>query len=572
VDSIARLLFLRGGQGLLGLCLGAFVGCSTQETPGGDAGGSAGSPAGGGAGASSGGVSGTSSGTGGQSGTGARGGASGAGAAAGSEVGGAGGSGAATGGASGSENGGSAGRSGAGGASGGSGGAAGADAGAGGAGAGAGGMAGSASGGKAGAGGSAPTISETVDIEDVFSGHPVNFALVTRENRQFAAYYDTNRNMTVASRTLGSTTWTFKRLASVLGWDSHNHVAMALDVANQIHVSGNMHNVPLVYFRSSSAYDAMSLAASSMVGTNEQSVTYPEFFTGPSQSLVFIYRDGGSGNGNHVFNRFASGTWTRLLGTPLTDGQGARNAYPVGPIQGPDGAFHLVWVWRDSPDAATNHDISYIRSTNLTSWVAGNGSAVTLPITLSTPNVIVDPVPVSMGMINNNTKVGFDAQGRPIVGYHKFESASGPTQLYNARFENGQWVVHKTTDWTYRWNFGGQGTLVFAIELDGVRVRADGALVQDFYHSELGGRGTLRLDPTTLHVVETLPPDTPYPRSLDTPQSSTAGMIVRWAKDGGSGPDASVKYMLRWETLPSNQDMPRPTIPPPTRLRVYGFR
>jgi hypothetical protein len=347
---------------------------------------------------------------------------------------------------------------------------------------------------------------------------------------------------------------------------------MALDSANQIHVSGNMHNVPLVYFRSSSAYDVSGLVAASMLGTNEQSVTYPEFFAGPSNSLIFIYRDGGSGNGNHIFNRFASGTWTRLLGTPLTDGQGARNAYPVGPIQGPDGAFHLVWVWRDSPDASTNHDISYLRSTNLTSWVAGNGSAVTLPVTLSTPNVIVDPVPVNMGMINNNTKVGFDAQDRPIVGYHKFESTSGPTQLYNARYEGGRWVVYKTTDWTYRWNFGGQGTLVFAIELDGVRVRADGALVQDYYHSQLGGRGTLRLDPTTLHVLETLPPDTPYPRSLDTPESSTAGMIVRWAKDSGSGADANVKYMLRWETLASNQDMPRPTIPPPTRLRVYGLR
>jgi len=113
---------------------------------------------------------------------------------------------------------------------------------------------------------------------------------------------------------------------------------------------------------------------------------------------------------------------------------------------------------------------------------------------------------------------------------------------------------------------------VFAIELDGVRVRADGALVQDYYHAQYGGRGTLRLDETTLHVVETLPPDLPYPRSLDTPQSTTAGMVVRWAKDSGSGTDASVHYMLRWETLESNMDMPRSTIPPPTRLRLYGLR
>ncbi|HVR19904.1 MAG TPA: BNR repeat-containing protein, partial [Polyangiaceae bacterium] len=434
------------------------------------------------------------------------------------------------------------------------------------------GASGSAGGGSGGSSGGAATLVEMVDLEDVFSGHPVNFALVTRQNRQFAAYYDAQRNMTVASRTLGSTTWTFKRLPTVLGWDSHNHVAMALDSANQIHVSGNMHNVPLIYFRSTAANDVSSLASvTSMVGTNESSVTYPEFFAGPSNTLVFVYRDGGSGNGNHIFDSYSGSAWTRLLGTPLTDGQGARNAYPVGPIQGPDGWFHLVWVWRDSPDASTNHDISYVRSQNLTNWVGGNGSAVSLPITLSTPNVIVDAVPVSGGMINNNTKVGFDSQRRPVVAFHKFD-AMGNTQLYNARYEGGRWVVYKTTDWTYRWNFGGQGTLVFEIELDGVRVRADGALVQDFYHAQYGGRGTLRLDETTLHVVETLAAETPYPRALDTPQSTTAGMIVRWAKDAGTGSDSTVHYMLRWETLASNQDMPRAPIPPPTRLRVYGFR
>lgn len=423
-----------------------------------------------------------------------------------------------------------------------------------------------------GAGGSAAVITETVELEDVFSGHPVNFALVTRGTRQFAAYYDAERNMTVASRMLGSSTWTFKRLPTVLGWDSHNHVAMALDSDDLLHVSGNMHNVPLIYFRGSTQFDVNGLVrVSSMVGTNESSVTYPEFFSGPSNTLVFIYRDGGSGNGNHVFNSYSGGTWSRLLGTPLTDGEGARNAYPVGPIQGPDGWFHLVWVWRDSPDAATNHDISYIRSQNLTTWVAGNGAAVTLPIRLSTANVIVDGVPVNGGMINNNTKVGFDSQRRPVVAYHKFDAA-GNTQLYNARYEDGRWVVYETTDWSYRWDFGGQGTLVFQIELEGVRVRADGALVQDYYHARNGGRGTLRLDETTLRAIETLPPDTPYPRALDTPQSTTEGMIVRWAKDAGTGADPSVRYMLRWETLPSNQDMPRATIPPPTRLRVYGFR
>ena len=92
---------------------------------------------------------------------------------------------------------------------------------------------GGGSGGSGGRGGGAGagvlSIAETLDITDVFSGHPVFFWLVTRGDQQFAAFYDANRQMTVAQRTLGSTTWTFTRLASTLGWDSHNYVTMALD-------------------------------------------------------------------------------------------------------------------------------------------------------------------------------------------------------------------------------------------------------------------------------------------------------------------------------------------------------
>ena len=47
-------------------------------------------------------------------------------------------------------------------------------------------------------------------------------------------------------------------------------------------------------------------------------------------------------------------------------------------------------------------------------------------------------------------------------------------------------------------------------------------------------------------------------------------MGVRWAEDSGAGPDANVLYMLRWETLDSNRDMPRSPIPPhaPAALRL----
>jgi len=347
---------------------------------------------------------------------------------------------------------------------------------------------------------------------------------------------------------------------------------MDLDSAGFIHVSGNMHAVPLVYFRSVIANEVGSLSGATMIGSNESSCTYPLFFHDTAGNLVFNYRDGSSGSGNHIFNIYNTGTkaWRRLLNAPFTDGQGARNAYPVGPVLGPDAFWHMVWVWRETPDAETNHDLSYARSRDLVQWQTAAGANLTLPITLATSE-IVDPVPQNGGMINNNTKVGFDAQNRPIVAYHKFDSA-GNTQLYNARFENGKWVPHKTSSWNYRWAFSGQGTLVFEIQVEPVKVDAAGNLTQRWYHAQYGGWNAFALDPTTLAATAMLGRSLPYPISLETVESTTSGMHVRWADDSGAGPDPTVLYMLRWETLDSNRDMPRSPIPPPTKLRLYGFK
>ncbi|HXU01637.1 MAG TPA: BNR repeat-containing protein [Polyangia bacterium] len=574
--------------GLLAFAIAA-AGCGASGSGGaGGKGGSSGAN-GGAAGSGPAGAGGAAGATGGATGiagtTGAAGTTGGAGTSGGAGTTGAGGSsgGAGTTGAGGSAAGGRGGTTGASGAGGGAGtmGAGGASAGSGGAGGrgGNGGIAGGGRGGGAGTGaagssgsGGAGTIVKVLDIADVWSGHPVGFSLVTTPTRQYVAYYDTNRDMTVAQRALTSDTWTFTRLPTTVGWDSHNYIAMDLDSGGFIHVSGNMHAVPLIYFRGAQANEAGSLSGATMVGSNESSCTYPLFFHDTANNLVFNYRDGSSGSGNHIFNIYNTGTktWRRLLNAPFTDGQGARNAYPVGPVLGPDAFWHMVWVWRETPDAETNHDLSYARSRDLVQWQTAAGTNLTLPITLATSD-IVDPVPQNGGMINNNTKVGFDAQNRPIVAYHKFDSA-GNTQLYNARFENGKWVPHKTSSWNYRWAFSGQGTLVFEIQVEPVKVDAAGNLTQRWYHAQYGGWNAFALDPTTLAATAMLGRSLPYPVSLETVESTTAGMHVRWQDDSGAGPDPTVLYMLRWETLDSNRDMRRSPIPPPTRLRLYGFK
>jgi hypothetical protein len=52
-------------------------------------------------------------------------------------------------------------------------------------------------------------------------------------------------------------------------------------------------------------------------------------------------------------------------------GYGKRNAYMYGtggPIHGPEGRFHLLWVWRETGDHETNHSLSCARTVDNDLW------------------------------------------------------------------------------------------------------------------------------------------------------------------------------------------------------------
>ncbi|MBL8993019.1 MAG: BNR-4 repeat-containing protein, partial [Spirochaetia bacterium] len=118
---------------------------------------------------------------------------------------------------------------------------------------------------------------EKLVLSKVWSGHSVGFSLLTDAPYQYAAYYDQDRNLVVASRTLDQKTWTKKILPTKLEWDSHNYVTMAVDTSGNLHVSGNMHVVPLIYFRTSKPRDISTLTSNAMLGEREARVTYPQF-------------------------------------------------------------------------------------------------------------------------------------------------------------------------------------------------------------------------------------------------------------------------------------------------------
>ncbi len=257
-----------------------------------------------------------------------------------------------------------------------------------------------------------------------------------------------------------------------------------------------------------------------MVGREEKRCTYPMFLTRTDGLLLFRYRLGGSGNGRDYFNVYdeSDRSWRRLFEEPFFDGEEERSAYAHQPILGPDGRYHVSWVWRDTPDCSTNHDLGYARSSDLIEWETIDGRGIALPIRLDTPGIVVDPVPVEGGILNGT----------------------------------------------------GRGSLPTAhISLGAVKPAAKGELRLSFSHAK-EGTGVWLLDDESLAVVRTEPASPKsLPAELTRVESSFPGMAVRTADDRGASGIPGRRFVLRWETLNSKRDQPHEDPwPEPSMLRV----
>jgi hypothetical protein len=432
----------------------------------------------------------------------------------------------------------------------------------------------------------AAPASDGILLDRVWSGHPVPFALLIERGYQFIAYYDAERRIVVAGRRLSTEpsaahdAWTRVRPdgrpvpkrdhpSNAVGWDSHNSLQLALDRDGNLHLSGNMHADPLVYYRTRVPFDLATLERlDRMTGDREDKTTYPNFFQNTAGDLLFRYRDGGSGNGSDYYNIYDSTqrTWNRFLDTPLHDGEGERNAYATTPLMGPDGRFHMVWVWRETPDAATNHTLSYARSRDLLHWETSAGQPIVRPITLAKSD-IVDAAKPGGGLINMVRDLGFDAQGRPLVSYHRYD-ARGNSQAYVARPNTtGGWEVRQLSNWNFRWAFSGGGAIPGEVHLGRPAPQKDGTVLVD-YTTKAAGSGRWKLNSETLAVIAKLPPvPSVIPASLRTVRSTFPGLSVQFLTRHSDGRT----WVLRWETQGKNRDKPHATTPPPSELRLYEF-
>jgi len=425
------------------------------------------------------------------------------------------------------------------------------------------------------------SVAQVIPVDKVWAGHPVGFCLYTHEKRQYIAYYNGDRNMVVGQRNMNEEKFMLYTIpptsretaggtSTVLGWDSHNSVTLGIDREGYIHLAGNMHVHPITYFRSTKPNDISGMKQEMlMVGSNEKRCTYPHFMNSREGELIFHYRDGSSGSGNEIYNLYNSKTkkWQRLLDTPLTDGQGLMNAYQTQPTLMADNWYHVYWVWRDTPDCSTNHDLSYMKSPDLKNWFNAFGEPVILPVTIETKPVIVDPIPVKGGIINLAASLCFDDNGKPVMAYHKYDAA-GNLQFYTAHLSGKKWEIKQLTDWDYRWEFSGGGSINTEVRVGKFKNRGKGFYELDYWHIKYGS-GTFLLNKALEICGEVRKPASVVDQMK--PEGTFPGLQVRTAGDLGENKEHGVRYLLKWETLPANRDRPWPA-PWPDASQLYLYK
>ena len=447
-----------------------------------------------------------------------------------------------------------------------------------------------------------PEILKQIDIAPVWSVHRIGSPnLLTRDGRQYVAYYDHDRFLTVAQRELGSDQWAFHRFPVQMGWATGGHakLTLALDREGYIHLNSYRRQLQqgppsppeAIYYRSTIPHSIAEFERLHMTAETKHP-HYPTFYT-VDKRLYFSFREGWSGQGNQLLNRYDDDRrrWERVFESPLLDGRGEMNAYvhgPGGPVPGPDGRWHLLWVWRDTPCHSSNHSLSYARTVgkDLDRWETAGGVPVTPPFSVDHRELLVDDAPPGGGLSNVLFTMNWDSNERVVVSFHKFDE-TGASQVYNARFVDGAWRTVPATSWDFVWGdeYKGLGALNIGgtVRLGEINPTGDGELTQEVWNRDVGG-ALIVLDEDSLAPLREEPPPSPpeWRRTLTQPESDfqvepipdlrRAGgpMQVNLISDTDGSDLEGIVYYLRWEHAGGNRDRPVPKPwPEPTLLRLY---
>jgi len=368
-------------------------------------------------------------------------------------------------------------------------------------------------------------------------------SVVTHGRIQYLSYYDSTGTVMLAKRRLGTEQWTVQATpyhGEVT--DAHRTISIMTDGTGILHVAWDHHNSPLRYCRTTGPDTLALTPPMAMVGYGEDEVTYPEFHHLSDGRLIFLYRDGSSGNGNLVINRYdpLSGKWERLHEV-LIDGEGERNAYWQA-CSDSQGRLHLSWVWRESWDVATNHDLCYAVSPDAgESWFTSDGKPYSLPITARSAEYAARIA--QRRELINQTSMAADNQGYPYIATY-FTPTGSDVPQYHLIFRDAEgWKISQITQRTIPFTLSGGGTRKIPVSRPQVVIRRQGNGTQAllvFRDAETGSGITLGCgepdDPEQWEFRQLLPTSVEsWEPTYDTELWRTQGLLHLFLQKAGQG-------------------------------------
>ena len=313
-------------------------------------------------------------------------------------------------------------------------------------------------------------------------------SVVSNGDVQYTAYYDDSARVVLAKRRLGGTTWEVVRTPYTNDVkDAHNAISLAVDGSGVLHVAWAEHNKPLHYARAVRAGSLELTQPLPMTGQREEQVTYPQFYSLPGGDLLFVYRDGRSGSGDVLLDRYdvRRREW-RVVHHPLIAGEGRRNAYVNQIAVDARGGWHVSWCWRESPDVATNHDVMYAHSPDQgRTWRTSSGAPYTLPITARNAEIAWH-VPQGSELINQ-TSMAVDDAGHPLIATYWRSPGSEVPQFQLVWHDGARWRASQVGARTKPFRLSGGGTKRIPISRPQVLAGRSGTVYVVFRDEERGG-------------------------------------------------------------------------------------
>lgn len=379
------------------------------------------------------------------------------------------------------------------------------------------------------------------------------------DSQVIVAYYDSDRWIRLAQANVASGQVCNIRFdARFAGWDAHKALQIAIADDGTLHIAGNVHNTPLFYARGR-ADDIGTVQAMPMLGRDEGSATYPTFLRTQDGKLLFSYRDGHSGDGIWLVNRWDNGAWTRI--GPIFGAQDANggpvSAYPSPIVTDANGLSHVAIVWRRTSDVATNFEVGYAQTRDFVHWAGADGTEVPGPVGPYAAFAVTVPGP-GRGLLNN-ARLLLAPDGKPVILF-TMNGDTGNDVLVAARPGAAGWVLKDVAVSDRQTVIAGGGSLP-----DPPRFSADTAGAQAQIRVVFPGHPSraFLLDLMTLEahpVARAAAGSRPAAPSLDVPagmaQARVWSMMVK-----ASGFDGVERGSLYWFAQNANRDQQRQCAP-----------